>query len=163
VQRRLNPGFDRAAAAAYAQPMVSRCRWLLLQTAAFSLAPGGCGPIEVGECDEISQRDDCEDADVEFGACHWVDVFTPTFDLTGCDPGRAHGRCIGFSGTQQGCASIACAPPMEDVIDPFARERGDITEVFASPVCGPRPAGDWEACDPGDPACQCLCQIGMGE
>ena len=133
---------------------------------ALSLAPSGCGPIEVDECDEISHRDECEDADVEFGACYWVDVFTPTLDLTGCDPGQAQGKCIGFSGTQAGCASFECPQIMDRTIHAFEHDHGEIIDLFASPVCGPQPAGDWNECDPGQPssACQCLCQIdGIGD
>ena len=126
---------------------------------AMGLISGGCAEIEVSDCAGIDSRSDCEDADVEFGECRWVDVYTPFVDAGSCDLGEPEGMCVGLSGTEQGCSGFEC--PNGNGGNFYTRMVGELPEVFVNPECGPQPYGDWEACTEG-PSCACLCDVDAG-
>jgi hypothetical protein len=65
----------------------------------------GCAEIEVSDCEDIGKRSDCDGADVEFGECRWVDVYTPFADAGSCDLGVPKGMCVGLSVRSRAAAS----------------------------------------------------------
>lgn len=132
-------------------------RWIAWISA--SVLVVGCAEIEVSDCDGIDGRSDCEDADVDFGQCRWVDVYKPVVDASSCDLGEPVGLCVGLpDSTSQGCGGTSC--PDGGGVSVYQRMAGGLPELFINPECGPVPHGDWQLCE--GPACACLCDVDDG-
>jgi hypothetical protein len=128
---------------------------------ALVLTAPACEAIDdAGDCVKLRSQGACEDADPGGEAqCIWLDVAVVAPGEGSCDDTR--GRCIGFSGTQQGCSSYACAQQSDENLNLYHRVvEDDAVEVLRSPVCGPEPSGDWEPCSTDSPeACACGCEL----
>lgn len=143
--------------------MIRRSSSLLGSAVAVTLVAPGCNAVEdAGDCAKLRSQGPCEDAD-PFGEsqCIWLDVAIVE-QGDECSDATTQGRCIGFSGTQQGCSTYECgAEASDEDLVLFHRAADDgVIEVLRSPLCGPMPSGDWEECSMSSPdACACGCEL----
>lgn len=131
---------------------------------AVALVATGCRVVDdIADCGKLHSQSACEDADVgDDEQCAWVETVVVHGD-DDCGEGTRHSRCIGFSGTQQGCSPYACGGEQgEDFILYHRPTDEGAVEVLQSPICGPQPFGHWEECQAFGPE-QCACGCALAE